>query len=115
MASLENKTKNKMISENLSIADSFLGRGLGLMGRKSLAEGHGLWLIPGNSIHTCFMKFPIDCIFVDRELKVQALKSNIQPWKFLWPIWSARSVFEFPAGTIQKQGIEKGDLLYVGR
>ena len=114
MARLENKTKNKTISENLLIADSFFGRGIGLMGRSSLPEGHGLWLKPGNSIHTCFMKFPIDCVFVDQELKVKALRADVAPWKFLWPVWSARSVFEFPAGTIRRQGIEEGDLLYVG-
>lgn len=114
MARLENRTKNRIICENLSIADSILSRGIGLMGQQNLPQGHGLWLKPGNSIHTCFMKFPIDCVFVDKELKVKALRENLAPWKFVWPVWSARSVFEFPAGTIRQNEIEEGDLLHVG-
>ncbi len=112
---LENRTKNITISSQLEIADGFWSRGIGLMGRKSLLDQQGLWIHRCNSIHTCFMNFAIDCIFVDRTLKVKSLKREVRPWRLVLPVWSASSVFELPAGTISRLGIQEGDELYVGR
>lgn len=112
---LENKTKNIIITSQLEIADGFISRGVGLMGRKSLLEQQGLWILRCNSIHTCFLNFAIDCVFVDKNLKVKSLKREVRPWRLVWPIWSASSVFELPAGTISRLGIQEGDHLYVGR
>lgn len=115
MAVLENKTKNITIAVQLDIADNFFNRGVGLMGRKSFSSEQGLWIHRCNSIHTCFMNFSIDCVFVDRSLKVKALRKSVRPWRLVWPIWSASSVFELPAGTISRLQIQEGDELYVGR
>lgn len=115
MSVLENKTRNITITPKLEIADRFFSRGLGLMGRKSFSNEQGLWILRCNSIHTCFMNFPIDCVFVDKNLKVKSLKRSVRPWRLVLPVWSASSVFELPAGTISRLEIQEGDQLHVGR
>ena len=110
---LMNQTKNFLILSELDIAQNFSSRAIGLLGKKNLSAETGLWIKKCNSIHTFFMKFAIDCIFVDQSLKVKALYKNIKPWKLIWPIWSANSVFEVSVGTIERMNIEIGDQLHV--
>ena len=63
----------ELLIDQLEIADSFWHRGKGLLGRKGLAENQALWIKSTNNIHTYFMKFPIDCIFVDRKLEIKKI------------------------------------------
>ncbi len=114
MAILENKTKNQIVISQLEVAKDFWSRGKGLLGRVSLDENQGLWIHHCNSIHTYFMKFPIDCVFVDKGLKVKAVYANVTPWRLVLPVWGARSVFEMKAGSAEKNNIKVGDQLYVG-
>lgn len=111
---LKSVTKNQIITPNLEVATSLIERGMGLMGRSHLKEDQGMWIQNGNSIHTHFMKFAIDCVFVDENLVVQAIVEEKKPWGVIWPIWKACSVFELPAGTVKKFGIQKGEKLHVG-
>lgn len=113
MKKLFNQSKTQLILEKLFVADKFWNRTQGLLGRNDLAPNEGLWLLRCNSIHTFFMKFAIDCIFVDRKMKVVGLKSNVRPWRLLLPLWRAAHVIELAAGTIKKFGIEIGDQLNV--
>lgn len=112
MPSLVNVTKNKQIVPQVEYAKTFWKRSVGLIGRKAFSHS-ALWIGSCNSIHTCFMQFPLDLIFVDRNLKVVALKENLAPWKIVLPIWKARSVFELPAGTLKTSSTEIGDTLHV--
>ena len=73
-----------------------------------------MWIKPCNSIHTFFMKFPIDVVFVDKNLKVRKVKRNVPPGKFIWPIFSAHSVFECAAGFLDAHPIQEGDQLHSG-
>lgn len=114
MSQLENKTKNQIIAANVIEARRLTERLIGLMGEKKWPGQNALWIHRCNSIHTCFMRFPIDVVFVDRHLKVQAVIRNIQPWRFIWPIWRANSVFEMAAGSLKEQSVSVGDQLYVG-
>lgn len=114
MASLINKTKNQVVISEVEVAGSFWARGRGLLGRSSLSEFQALWIPRCNSIHTFFMKFSIDCVFVDRNLKVQAIYPDVKPGRLLLPVWGASSVFEMSAGVSQKMNISVGDQLYVG-
>ncbi|MEK6772486.1 MAG: DUF192 domain-containing protein [Bdellovibrionota bacterium] len=114
MSTLGNKTQNILISSRLEVAENFFARGLGLMGRRNFSMDQGLWIHRCKSIHTCFMKFAIDCVFVDANLKVKSLKKEIKPWRLVLPIWGADSVFELPSGTITRLKIQEGDELYVG-
>lgn len=105
--------KAELILNQLELATSFFQRAKGLLGRKSLAENQGLWIKPGNNIHTFFMKFNIDCIFVDKNLVVQKIKADMGPFRIAGPHWKTTSVIEVKAGTAAQWNIIEGDQLYV--
>ncbi len=108
---LLNKTKNIVLSNVVESADNVFTRMKGLLGRTSFQNA--LYIPNCNSIHTCFMKFSIDAVFVDKELKVKSINQNIQPWNVVLPIIGAKSVFEFSAGAIQSSNLSVGDQLHV--
>src|SRR5690606_25834934 len=99
---LINRTKNQTLAEHVVEARGFFARAKGLLGNSSWSAQSVMWIDPCKSIHTFFMKFPIDVVFVDKQLKVRACYRDIKPNRMIWPVWSARSVFEFAAGTIYK-------------
>lgn len=116
---LLNQTRDTEVAGHVEIADSFWSRSRGLLGRDSLAEGHALWiqgtrLVACNSIHTWFMRFAIDAVFVDRDLRVRKIYRDLGPWRVTIPASGAFSVFELPAGALAGQTIEVGDQLHVG-
>jgi uncharacterized protein len=105
---------NVDLASDLRIADSLITRTKGLLGRPNLPEGEGLWIKRCNSIHTVFMKFPIDAVFVDDDLKVVSVYHALKPWRITRLHLKASSVFELPAGTVEKfGGIKIGDQLLV--
>lgn len=114
MKKLISETKNNIIAGKVLEARSFWARSKGLLGRKQFDPDSTLWINPCNSIHTCFMQFPIDVVFVDRNLVVRKISKNVRPWRITNVCWSAHSVFEFCAGTVDRKGIELGDRLNVG-
>jgi uncharacterized membrane protein (UPF0127 family) len=77
----------------------------------SLPEGHGLWLEPCADIHSCFMRFPFDALFIDKALKIVALEPSIRPWRLIWAKKNSRSVLEVPAGIIARTQSQVGDQL----
>lgn len=111
---LESKTAHKILIADLEVAEGFLARGKGLLGRPSLAPEQALWIPHCNSIHTFFMKFAIDCVFVDKSLKVKAIVENVKPGRLVLPIWGVSSVVEMTAGNARRLNISVGDQLYVG-
>jgi uncharacterized membrane protein (UPF0127 family) len=115
MLELRNKTQNdQLIAAHVEVAEAFLARLVGLLGRSQMPTSSALWIHSCNSIHTWFMKFSLDLIFVDRDLKVVRIYEGVSPFRIIWPIWSARSVFELPAGSLKQQPtIHLGDQLYV--
>lgn len=114
MRSLINTSKNKVIASQVEETNGFGERSKGLLGRDSLEQGRALW-IPGsyNSVHTFFMKFPLDLIFVDRNLVVRTVKTNVPPWRLVFAHWKSFSVFEMAAGQLSPDNVEKGDVLNV--
>lgn len=113
MAQLMNSANQTLLS-NLRIADGIWSRTRGLLGTKDLSSDEGLWIHRCNSIHTFFMNYAIDCIFVDSELRIKALKKNVLPGRMVWPVWGAQSVIETKSGQIEKWGLDLGDILHVG-
>ena len=113
MASLMNKTNNQEIAINVKEAKNFFARTKGLLGLKELEQGHSLWIHSCRSIHTFFMQFSIDAIFVDKNLVVKAVYKNLKPWRMTLIHPTATSVFELNAGVI-KDNVSIGDQLYVG-
>jgi uncharacterized protein len=116
---LTNRTRQTAVAESVELAATFWQRSRGLLGRSGLPAGHTLWIqgtkwVACNSIHTFFMRFTIDAVFVDRDLKVKKIYRDLKPWRMTWPVAGANSVFEFSAGSLKDQSIEVGDQLYVG-
>lgn len=98
----------------LEVASDLWSRMKGLLGRRELQPDQGLWIHHCNSIHTFFMQFPIDCVFVDRDLRVKAVVKDVQPGRVVWPVWGASSVFELRAGVAEHLRIQVGEALNVG-
>jgi uncharacterized membrane protein (UPF0127 family) len=107
----QNLTKDRLLADRASEARSFSERLMGLMGRKELPFGDGLHIVPCNSIHTFFMRIPIDVLFLDRSLKVVKALPAIPPWRATKVYFGAHSVLELPAGTIAGSGTQEGDQL----
>ncbi len=103
----------ELLADQLDIADNFWSRAKGLLGCKGLHENQALWIKPGNNIHTFFMKFAIDCIFIDSKMEIRNLAENVQPFRFAGPFWKAHSVIEARAGFIKLKKLKTGDQLYV--
>jgi uncharacterized protein len=103
-----NKTNNINIASDVKKAENLQDRLFGLIPRSTMAESEGLILNPCSSIHTCFMKFAIDAVFLDKNMKVIAIVDSMKPWRFsAWYI-SAKSVLELKAGVAFGK-ISKGD------
>jgi uncharacterized membrane protein (UPF0127 family) len=104
-----NLRNGKELSNNVALADSLLKRMKGLLGRKEMLNGEGLWIKPCISVHTFFMKFPIDVLFLDKRNRVIAAIRNIQPHRLTWIYPNAVSVLELPAGMLQITDTRIGD------
>lgn len=103
----------ELLLDNLEVAESLVKRGTGLLGRKGLDVGQALWIKPCNNIHTFFMKFAIDCIFVDRNLEIKKIVKTVKPFRMVGPYWKAHSVIETKAGFAEEKNLQIGDQLYV--
>src|SRR2546429_9987417 len=71
----------RVLAERLQVPRTFVGRGLGLMFRRGLDDGEGMWITPCNGIHMFGMRFAIDAVFVDRRLRVVRVYRNLRPWR----------------------------------
>lgn len=89
-------------------ANTFSTRLKGLMFRKTPLHQEGLWIVPCNSIHMCFMYFAIDAVFLDQNKQVVKLVHSLKPWRFVAPVQGAHSVLELPVGTIEQLRLEVG-------
>lgn len=114
MKPLMNTTLNLQIAAQVEDAKNIFSRMKGLLGREGLASTSTLWIEPCNSIHTCFMKFSIDAIFVDRDLKVCKVVRDMRPWRLVLPVIGAHSVFELASGQAGQDKVREGDQLHVG-
>jgi uncharacterized membrane protein (UPF0127 family) len=106
------KKTNKVISSELKIAKTLMDRTIGLMFVKEMKGFDGLLLDPCNSVHNFFVRFPIDLIFLDNDLKIVKLIPCFKPWRITGIYFKARKVLELPNGTIDSD-IEEGDYLEV--
>jgi len=116
MPYLMHQPSHQILAQHVILATSLYARMKGLMGKKDLPASTALWLRPCQSIHTCFMHFSIDVIFVTRSLIISHIVRNITPWRLLVspPLFSrSHSTFEFKTPLIHPF-LQKGDQLYVG-
>ncbi len=100
----------RVACERCLVAETPLARLRGLLGRRGLAPGEGVLLRPAGSIHTFFMRFAIDVVFLDSDLRVVATRSAVEPWKTA-RAKGAKSVVELAAGECDRLGLAPGDRL----
>jgi uncharacterized protein len=108
-----NETKATAIGDKIAVADSFLPRLFGLMGKRSLPAGSGLWITPSSGVHTCWMRMPIDIVALDRNLRVVTADHAVRPWRLSGLSLRTNSVLELPVGQILACGLEIGDKLKI--
>ena len=108
-----NSSKNNLIADDVKLADNFFSRTIGLLSKKSLSEGEGLVIKPCCSIHTLFMRFEIDVLFVNKKNEIVALYENVKPWRILPIHPTSHYVIEVPAGTVAARNIMKHDIINI--
>jgi uncharacterized membrane protein (UPF0127 family) len=102
-----------IVCERCVLADTALARMRGLLGRRELPSGEGILLKPASSVHMAFMRFPIDAVFLDREMRVVKVASELRPWRAA-ASRGAKAVLEIPAGEAGRRGLTAGDRLIAG-
>jgi uncharacterized protein len=108
---IENETKGTRLGDNIKIADSSLRRIVGLLGTPHLEPHSGLLIFPTQGVHTFFMKYPIDIVFINRRRQVIGTRAGLRPFRLSPIMWSAESVLELPEGVIEETRTEVGDQL----
>ena len=106
-----NSTQNNLIADDVKVAENFFTRSIGLLSRKSISDNEALIIKPCCSIHTFFMKFAIDVLFVNRKNKIVGLYENVSPNQILPIYFSSYYVVELAAGQISNKNIQKDDII----
>jgi uncharacterized membrane protein (UPF0127 family) len=96
-----------VVCERCLLAETPLARVRGLLGRSGLSSGEGLLLRPAGSIHTAFMRFAIDAVFLDGAGRVVKVASALRPWRAA-ACRGSRAVLELPAGEARRRGLRPG-------
>jgi uncharacterized protein len=104
------RANGDVVVDECVVADTPVARMRGLLGRSELRPGEGLLLRPASSIHTFFMRFPIDAVFLDDGLRVLQISDDLPPWRAA-SRRGARAVLELPAGESARRGLEVGEHL----
>jgi uncharacterized membrane protein (UPF0127 family) len=102
--------RGRVLCDRCVVADRPLARLRGLLGRAGLAPGEALLLRPAPSIHTWFMRFPIDAVFLDADLRVLDVRVAVRPWRVAGRR-GARAVLEVAAGAAARHGLQAGEQL----
>jgi uncharacterized membrane protein (UPF0127 family) len=111
---VRNQTRQTLLADRAEKADTSAKRRVGLLQHKSLAAGQGLWIVPCESVHTFFMKFPIDLVYLDKRLRVRKVRHAVPPWR-LSACFTAHSVLELPAGSAAETRTAVGDELTIDK
>jgi|HubBroStandDraft_1064217.scaffolds.fasta_scaffold01148_11 uncharacterized membrane protein (UPF0127 family) len=108
---ISNPVRQSVLGDRIGVADTTLTRFVGLMGRGSLAPGHGLLIHPSSGVHTLWMRFTIDVLLLDKEDRVLSAYENLRPFRVTAINWRSSSALELPSGTIAATNTQLGDQL----
>jgi uncharacterized membrane protein (UPF0127 family) len=108
---ITNRTRNTLLGSRVEVASTFWGRLRGFIGRAEPKRGEGLLLLRCDAVHTFWMSFDLDVLFLDEKGRVLELVRSLAPWKRTRRIPGAQYVLEVPAGTIEASGTQAGDEL----
>jgi len=110
---LKNITNNEEICKNLIVADSFLKRFKGLMFTKELSADSSMYICPCGQIHTFFMNYNIDVLYLDKNNIILAMDENVRPGKVGKRVKGAAAVIELPGGKIKESNIKVGQAIKI--
>jgi uncharacterized protein len=113
VVAVRNAVDRSIVCERCVVADRVLSRLRGLLGRRELPPGEGVVIRPAPSIHTFFMRFSIDVVFLAPDGNVLRVASDVKPWR-IRSARKAHSVLELSAGEAQRRGVTAGDQLLFG-
>ena len=108
-----NGRTGKVLATDVKVANTLFSRMKGLLGKKELPQGEALWIKPCFSVHTFFMQFPIDVLFLDKENQVIAVVSDLTPNRMTRLYTKSFSVLELPVGTIDASEIMIGEKIII--
>jgi len=110
-----NRTRQAHLATALAVADTHWTRLRGLLGLNTsdFQNGLGLWIVPCHGVHTLGMGFPIDVLYLDHELKVIGIQSDVRPWRFTPVLRRASSVLELPCGIAASTKTAVGDTIEI--
>jgi uncharacterized membrane protein (UPF0127 family) len=106
---VRNDKRGTVLGEAIEVADTAASRVKGLLGRECLEDGQGLLFKQCSSLHTLFMRFPIDIAFMDRKGKVLKVRTAVKPFKFIAAPMRSFYALELPAGALARSGTQVGD------
>jgi len=110
---ISNPVRQSVLGDRIGVADTTLTRFVGLMGRGSLAPGHGLLIRPSNGVHTLWTRFSIDVLLLDKQHRVLSAYRSLRPFRVTAINWKASSALELPSGTIVATNTQLGDELHL--
>ncbi len=108
-----NLKNNSVLADKGKLADTFWSRLIGLLNRSSLEKGEALILKPSYAIHTLFMRFSIDALFLDKNGKVIGLIHAIKPFRFSPAYFGCQLTIEFPENTLHSTQTQLGDVIMI--
>jgi uncharacterized membrane protein (UPF0127 family) len=110
-----NRTREAHLATALSVANTHWTRLRGLLGlaANDFRNGSGLWIVPCHGVHTLGMGFAIDVLYLDREMRVVNVRSDVRPWRFTPVLRQATSVLELPCGTVAATNTAVGDTIEI--
>jgi uncharacterized membrane protein (UPF0127 family) len=111
---VRNQTRDTILADHAEVADSSEKRRTGLLKHERLELGDGLWIVPCESVHTFFMKFAIDLVYLDKNHRVRKVRHAVPPWR-LSACLTAHSILELPAGTAEQTRTQSGDQLVIDK
>jgi uncharacterized membrane protein (UPF0127 family) len=106
-------TRGTTIGDRIQVADTSLSRMFGLLGKRGLNPGEGLWIMPSSGVHTVGMMFSIDVIGLDKQLRVIKLWPRLVPFRVTSVSLRMRSVIELEAGRIDACQVALGDVIQI--
>ena len=107
---VRNETRGTIVATAAEVADTGRKRRVGLLKKEKLERGEGLWITPCESVHTFFMKFAIDLVYLDGKRRVRKVRHAVPPWR-ISGCFAAHSVLELPAGAVAASSTQRGDQL----
>lgn len=110
---VHNLSRGLPLAERGRLTETAWERARGLLGSDRLPPGEAMVIVPCNSVHAFFMRYPFDVIFAGPDAVVQRVISRLRPWRLTAPVWGARYAIELPAGVAEDTGTAAGDQLEI--